>query len=167
MFCFETQVIASHVERGGCHTGVAGAKGACGPWSVLLLLFLLLFLKRSQTSRWFEVSLSVSLAPRQEAPQMFCRLKKSSLSWRRRRVDSRKGSTDLCHSEFGNRATVTCVTCEPSPNDPGLLESVANMVLCVSFRSWLYRENGPETEGPQPPTFLQRPFAPGLIHKPH
>lgn len=47
------------------------------------------------------------------------------------------------------------------------LTALKYVVLCVSFRSWLHRENSPEKKVPQPSAFFQWPLATGLIHKPH
>lgn len=47
------------------------------------------------------------------------------------------------------------------------LPALKYVVLCISFRSWLHRENSPEKKVPQPSTFFQWPLATGHVNKPH
>ena len=104
---------------------------------------------------------------------MVCRLKKDGLTFepvnRRAGVSKRilGGGPLKWHWARGQDAL-----CPPTPTPApcggwASLTALKYVVLCVSFRSWLHRENSPEKKVPQPSAFFQWPLATGHINKPH
>lgn len=90
--------------------------------------------------------------------------------WAKERLTSETGSEEMGSVAFlslGTKRVVLCFFYSPSCGASSLLTALKHVVLCVSFRSWLHRENSPEKKVSQPSAFLQWPLATGHINKPH